>query len=56
MSEELRGEWRWLTWSVKVSQCALSIRVTTRPGAEGVPRWSSLCVVLVMLRFVCGGR
>jgi hypothetical protein len=31
-----------LTWSVNVSQCALSIRVTTRPGASGVPRWSSL--------------
>jgi hypothetical protein len=29
-------------WSVKVSQCDLSMRVTTRPGASGVPRWSSL--------------
>lgn len=29
---------RLLTVSVRVSQCALSIRVTTRPGASGVPR------------------
>jgi hypothetical protein len=31
-----------LTWSVKVSQWDFEIRVATRPGAEGVPRWSSL--------------
>lgn len=26
------------------SQYVRSIRVTTRPGEEGVPRWSSLCI------------
>jgi hypothetical protein len=30
------------TSSVNVSQCFLSINVTTRPGASGVPLWSSL--------------
>jgi hypothetical protein len=30
------------TSSVSVSQCFLSINVTTRPGASGVPLWSSL--------------
>lgn len=30
------------TWSDNVSQCARSISVTTRPGASGVPLWSSL--------------
>ena len=30
------------TGSSKVSQKLRSIRVTTRPGASGVPRWSSL--------------
>jgi hypothetical protein len=32
------------TWSVRVSQCLRSMSVTTRPGASGVPLWSSLCV------------
>jgi hypothetical protein len=32
------GVYTGLTWSVNVSQCALSIKVTTRPGASGVPR------------------
>ncbi len=28
------------TWSVRDSQCARGMSVTTRPGASGVPRWS----------------
>lgn len=31
-----------LTTSPSVSQNERSMRVTTRPGDEGVPRWSSL--------------
>lgn len=31
-----------LTWSSNVSQNERSISVTTRPGASGVPLWSSL--------------
>ena len=39
----MSGRWRvWLTWSDNVSQCVRSMRVTTRPGASGVPLWSSL--------------
>lgn len=35
------GDGRWvegLAWSVRVSQWDLEMRVTTRPGASGVPR------------------
>jgi len=31
------------TVSASVFQCCFEISVTTRPGASGVPRWSSLC-------------
>jgi len=38
--------WMWrgghLTSSPSVDQKECEIRVTTRPGDEGVPRWSSL--------------
>jgi hypothetical protein len=34
--------WEIRTWSDSVAQCALSISVATRPGASGVPLWSSL--------------
>lgn len=37
-AEEIEYSEQLLTVSVKVSQCALSINVTTRPGASGVPR------------------
>lgn len=49
-----RGEG--LTWSFSVAQCAWSINVTTRPGASGVPLWSSLCggCQIKGKGFVCG--
>ncbi len=51
-----RSGWVVRTFSPKVSQKDRSRRVTTRPGDEGVPRWSSLVVrVLVVSGDGMGG-
>lgn len=44
-SREPLGLWKVPTVSPSVSQNLRSIKVTTLPGASGVPRWSSLPLV-----------